>query len=287
MGRFAIAVMLMIMGAIGVANAQQCGSSITSCGCTISTPGIYSVDADLSAAQGLTSRRGCIDIAADDVKLFTNAHAITGAGTGTGIGIHLLSTAGNVLLEAGASLGSRCCHYTTLSGWQYGIESEASDVIADGFSQTGNTTGVLLNRARKNSIANFMANHNSVYGLWINGGSGNLITDASANYNGVAGVYIGCSPTGPAGKACTRDADTSRRNSIHYVVGLSEGYGIAVEEGSTGNTITSTWSHGNSVNDLFDANPSGSNLNYGNSGWRNNNLWRINGFETANQSYIH
>jgi len=264
------------MGAIGVANAQQCSSSITTCGCTISSPGIYTVDADLNATQGLTSRRGCIDVAADKVRLFTNGHAITGAGNGTGIGIHLLSSADDVLLEAGASSGLNCCRYTTLSGWQYGLESEASHVISDGFTQSGNTTGVLLNGAKRNSITNFMANRNSVYGVWINGGSANQITDASASNNGVAGVYIGCAKTWPSGKACDRDADTSSGNTIYYLVGLSENYGIAVEKGSKGNIITSTWSRSNTVDDLFDGNS--------NSGI---NLWRANGFGTANQSYIH
>jgi parallel beta-helix repeat protein len=274
--------MLLIVGGIGVASAQQCSSSITMCGCTISKSGVYSVDADLSAIQGLTSRHGCIDVSADNVKLFTNGHAITGAGNGTGVAIHVLSSADDVLLEAGTSLGTSCCHYTTLSGWQYGIESEANHVTTDGFFQTGNTTGILLNGARKNVIANFMASHNSVYGLWINGGSENKITDASANSNGVAGVYLGCSSTGPAGKACTRDADTSDGNTILHLVALSENYGIVVEKGSTANTIASTWTHDNTVADLFDGH---STSNWWNNG--NDNVWRINGFTTANQSYIH
>jgi hypothetical protein len=49
--------------AVASANAQvSCSRSITSCGCTITQRGAYSVDANLSASQGLTALNGCIDI---------------------------------------------------------------------------------------------------------------------------------------------------------------------------------------------------------------------------------
>jgi hypothetical protein len=284
-GWFAMSAIVLTMVAMGVADAQNCSSSITSCGCTITSPGVYTVDADLTAGQGLTSRQGCIDVAANSVKLITNAHAITGAGTGTGIGIHLLSSAENVFVEAAGPVpaGQLFGPFTTLMGWQYGLESDASNVISDDFIYRNNTTGVLLKGARNNNINDFSANNNSAYGVWIKGGSGNQINCSGSANNKVAGVYLGCSSTGPSGQVCEEDEGTTHGNFIYdhsatvFGSGSTQNYGIAVEHGSKGNTIIETGSRGNSVYDLFDGNPN-----------CDSNLWRVNGFTTANPtSCIH
>src|SRR6202007_1787394 len=126
--QFAAATMLLAMAAFGTANAQSCTSSITKCGCTITSTGTYSVDADLDYTQGLTSRKGCIDISAPNVKLFTNGHFLMGDETGvSGVGIHLLSTADGAFLESAGTDGTNFS-YTDLVGWQYGLESEADYV---------------------------------------------------------------------------------------------------------------------------------------------------------------
>jgi hypothetical protein len=49
---FAVALTL---AASGLANAQQCSTAITACGCTITASGTYIVDAPLNASQGLTT----------------------------------------------------------------------------------------------------------------------------------------------------------------------------------------------------------------------------------------
>jgi hypothetical protein len=280
-GWFAMSAIVLTMVAMGVADAQNCSSSITSCGCTITLPGVYTVDADLTAGQGLTSRQGCIDVAAQGVKLITNAHPITGAGTGTGIGIHLLSSAENVFLEAAGPkpAGQLFGPGTTLTGWKYALESEASNVISDDFSYRNNTTGVLLKGARNNNINDFGATNNSVYGVWIKGGSGNQINCSGVSNNNVAGVYLGCSSTGPAGQMCEEGEGGTHGNFIydHGSSGTNQKYGIAVERGSTGNTIMDTGTGGNSTYDLFDGNTN-----------CDSNLWRVNGFTTANPaSCIH
>ena len=259
--------------AVGVANAQDCSNSISACGCTISSAGIYNVDSDLNATQGLTSYGSCIDVAADNVKLFTNAHNITGAGSG--VGIHLRSKARNVFLS---SAGPRET-YTTISGWKYGLESEADKVTAEGFLFNGNTTGVLLNGAENNHIGCFESFNNSVYGVWILNGSGNQIDYAAMWNNRVAGIYIGCSSTGPSGQACTEEHGASSGNFIFedysYSPGVStQSYGIAVEQGSTQNSIVDNWFDGNTVDGYFDGNTEGA------------NLWHSNRYVTANQSFI-
>src|SRR5208282_1344942 len=157
--RLAISAALLMLVAVGVANAQNCSSSIQACGCTINSAGAYTVDSDLTAAQGLTSRGSCIDVAAANVKLFTNGHNITGAGTGTGVGINLLSTAGSLFLAAAGPNST----YTTVSGWQYGMQSLADNVTSEGFYFTGNTTGVLIKDGDNNNVSCFGAYNNSVY----------------------------------------------------------------------------------------------------------------------------
>jgi hypothetical protein len=270
--RFAGLAMLLLLVA-AVAKAQNCSNSITACGCTISAAGTYNVNADLTASQGLTSRKGCIDVNVSNVKLLTNGHNITGAGTGTGIGINLLVKQTIFLSAAGPQQT-----YTTISGWQYGLESQATNVIAEGFLFFRNTTGVLLKAAKNNNIGCFEADNNSVYGVWISGGSGNQIEYGEVWENPVAGLYIGCSATGPSGPACS-GGGTSSGNYIFEVNSNPSGvppqnYGIAVELGGTANGIMDNWFYGNSVDDLFDGNASGV------------NVWHANKFVTANQSFL-
>jgi len=251
-----------------------CSSPITACGCTINSAGNYTVDSDLNATQGLTSSGGCIDVAASSVELFTNGHNITGAGTGTGVGIHLLSGATNLFLSA-AGPGSS---YTTISGWQYGIESETSNVTEEAFYFSGNSTGVLLSGATNNNFSLVAASSNSVYGVWIEGGSANQIDYGAAWDNTVAGVYIGCSGTGPTGPACSdSDGPTSSGNFVFEILSYSLGtqsYGLVVENGGTQNTLVDNQFFGDTVDDLFDGNAGGA------------NVWNANLFSTANQGYI-
>jgi len=275
--------MVLTTAATGIASAQNaCGSSITMCGCTITSPGTYTIGADLTAAQGLTSRNGCIDIAAEKVMLITEGHQVTGAGTGTGIGIHLLSSADNVFLEGGGTDGAGVStSFTTLKGWRYGLESDARDVVSDFFNYDENVTGVFLRGARNNNINDFGASSNTVYGVWIKGGSGNQINCSNATNNGVAGTYLGCSSTGPSGRACKEDEATSNGNLIydHGSTNFGTGaqsYGIAVERGSKRNTLMDLFTTGNTVDDLFDGNPN-----------CDKNLWQVNTFKTTNQSCIH
>ncbi len=274
--RFVLLAMLLFLAAV-VANAQtSCSSSITACGCTISAAGSYTVTANLSAAQGLTTQGGCIDVNASNVKLFANGYTITGAGTGTGIGIHLMSFRTNIFLSA-AGPGET---YTAVSGWQYGLESQASTVTSEGFYFENNTTGVYLRGAQNNNFGCLGAWDNSVYGVWIRGGSGNQIDYGATWNNGVAGVYIGCSTTGPAGPSCgTSGGPTSSGNSVFELLSFSssaQSYGLVVETGGLQNNLVDNAFSGDTVDDLFDGNASAT-----------GNTWHANLFTTANQSYIH
>ena len=231
------AIVTLIYSYMGAADhIVSCGESITSCGCTITQPGIYVVDADLSASQGLTSQQCCIDIDACDVRLFTNGHSITGTSTGTGSGIHILSSAWDVFIE-GNGISGRTSTLTTISGWRYGLRSAGTNVISDDFQYNNNTVGVFLNGATNNNINDFSANSNTVYGVWIkNGSTKNQIDCAEARNNGIAGTYVGCSATGPTGSICSEEEETSRHNFI-FDMGNSNnnGFGLALENGSRDN----------------------------------------------------
>ncbi len=269
---FALSAMFLLLVAVA-ANAQNCSASITACGCTISSAGSYTVNANLSAAQGLTSSNGCIDVNASNVKLFTNGYNITGAGTGTGIGIHLLSFRSNIFLSA-AGPGET---YTAISGWQYGLESQAHTVTSEGFYYENNTTGVFLRGAQNNNFGCLAAWDNSVYGVWIRGGSANQIDYGATWNNGVAGVYIGCSATGPTGPACTA-GNTSSGNSVFGLLSFTtsvQNYGLVVETGGLQNNLVDNSFFSDAVDDLFDGNASAT-----------GNTWHANLFTTANQSYI-
>ncbi|MBV9573773.1 MAG: hypothetical protein JOY93_06935 [Acidobacteriales bacterium] len=284
-----------IATAIG-ASAQtpkQCSKSITSCGCTITSPGVYTVDADLNSTQGLTPLQGCIDISAKMVTLLTNGHPINGPaadGMGTppsGVGIHVLPSASMAFLEARGPNLPGANYYTIILGWQYGLESEASSVIADDFQFNQNSTGVLLQKAINNNINDYTAKNNSVYGVWVKSSVGNQLNCAGSQDNSIAGVYVGCSATGPNGAACSQNEQGSRLNyiydmgtegnAIYYYYGNLQGeeYGIALEKGSEQNTIVDNYSVGNTIYDMFDGNPK-----------CDSNIWRLNQFQTANRSCI-
>jgi len=63
------------------------GKTITACGCSITTAGVYTVEQDLTFAPGVGD---CIAIGAKNVALNLNGHNLTGPGkASTGAGIHL------------------------------------------------------------------------------------------------------------------------------------------------------------------------------------------------------
>lgn len=259
---------LLTLFAIGPIHAQKsCSPSIVSCGCAINKAALYNIDADLSVSQGLTPQDACIEVAVAHSKLIINNHAITGAGKG--IGIHILSAGTYTFLEGGYAA------VMAVKGWEFGIESDANNVIIDAPFLQGNSTGILLKQTYNNKVSLLSGesiSNNSAYGIWIEGGNSNQIDSVHAFQNGIADVYIGCSPTGSAGTPCTA-AQVSSGNVIYYNYGLSGGAepGLVLETGSTRNTVMN-----NFIGTAFDGNP-----NCG------QNLWVDNAITTANAACIH
>jgi len=253
--------------AIGSAHAQKsCSASIVSCGCSITRATLYTIDADLSVSQGLTPQNACIEISVAHAKLILNNHAITGAGKG--IGIHILPTGTYTFLEGGP-VGQ------PMTGWEFGIESDADNVIIDTPFMQGNSTGILLKQTYNNKVSMLtgnIINHNSVYGIWIDGGNSNQIDSVHTERNGIAGVYVGCSSTGPTGTPCS-PAQVSSGNVIYHNYEIEDvgPYSLVLEAGSTRNTVMN-----NIINSAFDGNTNCA-----------KNLWFDNAVTTANAACIH
>ncbi len=303
LSRFAVTAMMfvafMMLGA-GLANAKrggippQCTSVITSCGCTIGAPGNYELGNDLYASQGLTLLSGCIDIEGLHVNLTVN-YNIYGSNAGNcfddnggipfgqvrspkkeqpehpsfvGVGIHVLNTAANVAITNTES---------TICGWNYGVESDTTNVNIYGVTSTDNNVGLFLNSATDNSclhcglgynvtgaqiyggsgnsIAGGDAAFSSKYGYWIDGSKHNMISGNEGFGNGLAGIYLGCSSTANVKSQipCTMGTDTG--NSV-IDNGFDENgkYGIAVERESFYNNFDGNEAGSNSKQDIIDGN---------------------------------
>ncbi len=257
------------IAATATANAQtqpkKCSNHITACGCTIAATGSYSVANALDYSQGLTLKNACIDITASQVDLYAYNY-ITGPGTDStcsspkpkknaGIGIHVLPGAANV---------SIFLDDYDVCGWNYGLESEGSNVNWYEPGSFYNNVGMLLNNATGNdvlygyfgygttglemiggsgnSINDGEAYYNTQYGYWLNGTGENTISGDGAYGNKIAGFYLGCNSTGDVKPLIPCTTATTTENSLQasYAYGdygYPQKYGIAVERGSINNTF--------------------------------------------------
>jgi hypothetical protein len=243
---------------------KKCSSQITACGCTITATGRYTVENALDYSQGLTLKNACIDITASNVDLYAYNY-ITGPGTDptcstntpkkrVGIGIHVLPSASNVSIFLD--------DYDTC-GWNYGLESEGSNINWYEPGAYYNNLGMLLKNATGNdvlygyfaygisgleitggsgnSINDGETYYNTQYGYWLNGTKGNTITNDYAYGDTIAGIYLGCNSKGDV-KPLILCTTTTTGNSVqtNYAYGYDsypQKYGIAVERGSIDNTF--------------------------------------------------
>ena len=140
-----------------IALADSCQAAISTCGCTITVGGFYSVMSNLSTAA---AGADCIDIKAPNVKLWIDGVSITGAGGG--IGIHLLKSAAGAFIE-GLNLGSGS--FSSVGSFHIGIQDDANGATIAHVDTSGNSNaGVLLNRVNGSLISDFSADSNA-YGV--------------------------------------------------------------------------------------------------------------------------
>src|SRR5262249_41676982 len=117
------------------AHGDACPTSITACGCTITSGTLsipYSLANDLLFAP---STGDCIDISAPLVELIGNGHTITGSSSGTGtVGIHVLPSAQSAeVLDA------------TVTGFGTGVQLDGKQAVVFFVDSNSNGKGFLLN----------------------------------------------------------------------------------------------------------------------------------------------
>jgi hypothetical protein len=227
------------------AYAAACALSIPTCGCTINSPGTYT----LTGTSPMNSTGTCIDITASNVKLI-GGKAIKGPGsTSPTFGVHIEPTANKVFLDdigaedfgqgvrvdgpnaslievqtegnnkgivvngANAYLVETISELDNLVGIQ--VNSTATDfvmVIGGALGATG--AGLELNGVNGAFIEEAEAEGNGTFGIWLKSASDNFIAGFVSESNGIAGVYLGCKAAGPNGTACPAAVPSSNGNSL-------------------------------------------------------------------------
>ncbi|HLX38441.1 MAG TPA: NosD domain-containing protein [Candidatus Binataceae bacterium] len=283
----AAALVILLFPYSSFAATLACPSTISSCGCTITSAGYYQLVSNLSATN---AGADCLDIRAANVKLWLDGYSITG--NGGGVGLHLLKSATGAFVD-GLDLSSGA--FASIGSFAVGIQDDASSGIISHTNVSYNSNaGVLLNHANGSLVSDFStesngygvelsgstlcsiqrvnADSNSTYGIWLLSSSRNVINFFEAQDNTVAGVYVGCQPSaGPIGGRCR----SSNGNHIYDgpqvgPASASQAYGVAIDSGNSGNVISGIDGSGDSNEDLDDQNAGcGSDVWFNNLGSRN------------------
>lgn len=184
---------------------NRCSSEISSCGCTISKTGTYTVANDLDASQ--SNAPNCVEITADHSILNLKGHSVTGNGTGKGIWIH--NGADHVAIHgADESTYLRlpdddpCApanSQAVVNGWNVAIQDDADYAVIQLFKSIGGnadnpngngTAGILMNGVTGSLAADFNACYNGNAGVIIRNSSGAKLFNFTANNNQSSGVWM-------------------------------------------------------------------------------------------------
>ncbi len=131
------------------------GFVVSTCPCTLTVPGDYTLESDLNETLG----GDCIDIMADDAHLDCQHHSITGVGGGAGIMVY---------------------------NW---ITSSTSGVTVENCNVGNFSFGIFPQNVGNSSITGNTVSSNSEYGIFLVGSSGNNLSDNDATSNYV-GIYL-------------------------------------------------------------------------------------------------
>lgn len=321
----AIAILAASTGLSEAANPKpnSCPTTITSCGCTVTQSGTFTVTDDLDASQGLTKGGNCLEVGADHVILDLQGHAIIGSGAGIGILIlnsaHDTTVQGTDPSETGQAI---------VNGWGTGLEDDANNVVIELFRQIGGNTfnphgnagdGVVLRSASGVTVANFNASFNGGTGINVQGGSNDRILNCDSIANSGNGVILAssnvntisnCSINGNSGYGVW--LDTAHQNQIFtsaingngkigVLVGCHKEGKCNGNKGSDLNHLSSTGANGNAgagitveegssnnqITNMSSAGNGGSFDLIDNNANCDGNLWFNNAFGNASQSCIH
>jgi len=201
-----------------------------SCGMVIHTPGQYHLSSDLVCDSG-------VKVAANDVYINMNGHALTGPGAGSGI---TTSDGHDCVPISGLNITGG-----TIKGFGSGIVlCESINAHVSAMTLTGNDTGIRLfysngNQINGNDISDNGGDGLSGYGVSLTNSHGNGFNSNKVNGNSstnapCGGFYI----TGSYNNSITSN-DISANGSVH------NGFGILLRESSKGNTVRANTVNGN------------------------------------------
>jgi hypothetical protein len=274
--RFALQAGL-VLALLGAVVPVQAAASITTCGFTITTGGIYNVANDLTGCAG-----DGIDIEASNVTLNLNGHKITGGGANFGIAVFIpgggqLST---ILIDGpgliqGFGVGilinnvtnGKVGHVTSALNTVYGLVTNTKDTQVTNLVLTNNvfagnvSFGLLLNNSKNGSIQNNDVSGNGNDGIFVRSGTNNQVQQNIANGNHSNGIAF------IAESGSSANNNTTNGNSAS---------GIGKDGGSVGMLFQYNTSEGNGGGDMFDGRASCS-----------SDTWQFNTFFTSNQTCIH
>jgi len=238
-----VATMLALTLAPTGAAAGPCPTAILKCGCTIGSPGTYTLSGPNPMLLNPTISKTCIDITASRVTL-TGGPTLKGPGSSAikTVGVHIEKYANRVTLQSveatnfgqgifiegtNATVRDAVTSFnnqgTVVDGdhallieqssnrdGTAGIEVDAKGknfVMMSGAANGATGAGIVLYGVSGAVLSSVVAKDNVTFGIWLRRASNNLISAFDTEDNGTAGVYLGCNPAGPNGQLCPISSD--------------------------------------------------------------------------------
>ncbi len=227
------------------AHATTCALSIPTCGCTINSPGTYT----LTGSNPMNSTGTCVDIAASHVSLIGGPTIVGPGSTTPTFGVHVEPTANRVILESvtAESFGqgvrvdgpnASLIAVTTELNNKGVVITGPNAYLIEVFSVGDDLVGIQVNPTATNMVGVIVVAENDIeagiklagangayfneavavgcgtFGIWLQSASYNVFSGFESEDNGVAGVYLGCNPAGPTGTACPTGVPSSNGNSF-------------------------------------------------------------------------
>ena len=164
------------VGVSGLApRAAHAFTAVTSCGTTITTPGVYAATTNIGPCAG-----DGIVIAAHDVLLFCigGCH-LTGSNAAGSAGVRIKGNAANAIVE-----------FFTITHFDTGIEDNARNALIDDFDSNLNKTGVLVKHVSGSTVESFVADDNTANGVVLDHANNTELKDFDAVSDGATGIVI-------------------------------------------------------------------------------------------------
>jgi len=164
------------VGASGLApRAAHAFTAVTTCGTTITTPGVYAATTNIGPCAG-----DGIVIDSHDVLLFCfgGCH-LTGSDAAGSAGVRIKSKSANAIVE-----------FFTITHFDTGIEDNAKNALIDDFSSTHNKTGVRVKHVSGTTVVDFGADDNTVNGVVLDHANDAHVQDFDADRAGGTGIVI-------------------------------------------------------------------------------------------------